>query len=154
MRVFALLMGGFLVLIALMTIFLPFTCIGVWASVVQGPAFRLVGLVLIGLSVPFYYAGQSLRHGWLFVLVGIACLSVGLLIFVMPTRMANSLDLAFFHRSNVHRLVLAYIGAVIRLAVGILFLLAGFPERVIGSGPLGALEEKEEKEEKEEEKGE
>ena len=148
MRVFALLMGGLLVLIALITIFMPFTCIEVGVSVVQGPAFRLVGLVLIGLSIPFYYAGQSLRYGWLFVVVGICCLSVGLLIFVMPTGMANTLDLAFFHRSNVHKLVLAYISAVIRLAVGILFLHAGFPEGVIGAGPLGASEEKEEEMEK------
>ncbi len=143
MRVFALFMGGLLVLVALMTIFMPFTCIGVVASVVQGPAFRLVGLLLIGLSIPFYYAGQSLRYGLLFVVVGIVCLSVGLLIFIMPTRMANTLDLAFFHRSNTHKLVLVYIGAVIRLAVGILFLHAGFPERVIGAGPLGVSEEKE-----------
>ncbi len=147
MRVFALLMGGFLVLIALMTIFMPFTCIGVVASVVQGPAFRLVGLVLIGLSIPFYYAGQSLRHGWLFVVVGICCLSVGLLILVMPRPMASWLDIAFFQRSNTHKMVLAYIGAVIRLAVGILFLHAGFPERVIGAGPLGASEEKEKEKE-------
>lgn len=147
MRVFALLMGGLLVLIALITIFMPFTCIGVVASVVQGPAFRLVGLILIGLSIPFYYAGQSLRSGWLFVVVGICCLSIGLLIFVMPKPMANALDLAFFHRSNVHKMVLTYISAVIRLAVGILFLLAGFPERVIGAGPLGASEEKEEEKE-------
>ena len=148
MRVFALLMGGLLVLVALMTIFMPFTCIGVVASVVQGPAFRLVGLVLIGLSIPFYYAGQSLRYGWLFVVVGVCCLSVGLLIFVMPRPMASWLDIAFFQRSNTHQMVLAYIGAVIRLGVGILFVLAGLPERVIGPGPLGVSEEKKEEEEK------
>jgi hypothetical protein len=148
MRAFALVVGGLLVLVALMTIFIPSTCIEIAASIVQGPAFRIFGFVLIGLSIPFYYAGQSLRYGWLFVVVGICCLSMGLLIFVMPTRMANALDLAFFLRSHTHQMVLTYIGAVIRLVVGILFLLAGFPERVIGPGPLGAAEEK--KEEKEE----
>jgi hypothetical protein len=145
MRVFALIMGGFLVLVALMTIFMPWTCIGILASIVQGPAFQLVGLVLIGLSVPFYYAGQSLRYGWLFVVVGILCLSVGLLVFTVPRRTANALDVIFFLHSNTHKIVLAYIGAVIRLAVGIVFLQAGMPQREIGPGPLGVVEKKEEK---------
>lgn len=122
------LIAGIALLIKPRVVWSSFVSLATWTPAAGPPtAFYVLGVVSLLLGIVLVYTGirRFTPYSVLILIIGIIALLDGFFILIAPTVFRDFLQTVFFAKPDSTKIILSYIGGVIRIIIGMLFIIAG-----------------------------